>query len=126
MVNGVAVPSWLSQNHLPCQSRTGGGERIYAERDDQSKPFGLSHMLVDPPMAAGRPRAAQLDVDGTMPHIRIRRATQLTVMAASSGPASRIVDVRPAAQAMPALAFQSDALRVLELTHNALLPASGR
>nr|DAP63047.1 MAG TPA: hypothetical protein [Caudoviricetes sp.] len=47
-------------------------------------------------------------------------------MAGASRPASRIVDVRPAAQAMPALAFQSDALRVLELTHNALLPASGR
>ncbi len=86
MVNGVAVPSWFSQSHLPCQSRT-GVERIYAERDDQSKPFGLLHMLMDPPMTAGRPRAAQLDdVDGTMPHIRIRRATQLTVMAASSGP----------------------------------------
>ena len=81
MVNGVAVPSWLSQSHLPCQSR-------YAERDDQSKPFGLSHMLVDPPMAAGRPRTAQLDdVDGTMPHIRIRRAAQLTVMATASWPA---------------------------------------
>lgn len=23
MVNGVAVPSWLSQSHIPCQSRTG-------------------------------------------------------------------------------------------------------
>ena len=57
---------------LPVAHR--GGERIYAERDDQSKPFGLSHMLVDPPMAAGRARAAQLDdVDRTMPHIRIRR-----------------------------------------------------
>lgn len=87
MVNGVAVPSWLSQSHLPLPVAHWGGERIYAERDDQSKPFGLSHMLVDPPMAAGRPRAAQLDdVDGTMSHIRIRRATQLTVMAASSGP----------------------------------------
>lgn len=65
-----------------------GGERIYAERDYQPEAFGLSHMLMDPPMAAGRPRTAQLDdVGRTVPHIRIRRPPQLTVMAGASRPA---------------------------------------
>ena len=87
-VRRVAVPSWLRRSQIPCQSRTGVERGLYAERDYQPEAFGLLHMLVDPPMAAGRARTAQLDdVGRTVPHIRISRPPQLTVMATASWPA---------------------------------------